>query len=632
MYYAALKRLISSVEEKLFYDVCLLFLQSQGYRRVSIVDGAGDGGRDVVSERQDLRIQLSVRRDWEAKINQEAATALAAGDRHLIYITNRVISPEAEADFIANRYKLAGDVEVIINDLNRIATTLAHSSLIAKAYGVLGANPDLDLNPTAREIAISSVLLFGVEAQSLREDIIEANLCATLFDTSDQISETELIEQASNYLPGVNVERLAQSAISRLRGRGTITGSTDSLRLSRSHSEKLQKAREGFSQALHQDVAQVRAVSGLSDSNAKVLLGRARDLLVRGKSFEGEGAAEDAFRAFMADHQLSRIKGKLYDCLAKAATIRQFQFGATVDQIFSTNTFDIYRALGGKTDVSVVLDSNVALPLMLGLEFQSKESRYGAAVTALDSVCRSHGISLITPSVYVNEMAGHGRKALEYLEIYPILPEEAKHFLLNSRNAYLSHFSNLAASSEIKLEEFLEHFGIVKGAPIRRIENRILSILESHGVKSGFSEWYDQRVRDEVEAQKLNDLRIVVDHDAAVATTLINDSKKGYILATWDRTMVEIVQDLARVYADNPARINDYLSAVRGEMEVDSRSEDLLYTLIHMDEKSSQRLAEKIESIHDVDQAYKFRKFIEEAKRKSRDGVVDEIDMLDFFD
>lgn len=631
MYFAALKRMIASVEEKLFYDVSLLFLQSLGYREISIVDGSGDGGRDVVSSRKDLRIQLSVRRDWETKINQEADLTLQAGARHFVYITNRVISPEAEADFIVNRYKLAGQVDVRIYDLNSISTKLAHSNIISKAYGVLGANPESDLQPTPREVALSSVLLFGVEAKSLRDDIVEANLCATLFDSVSVVSENDLIDQVANALPGVNVDRSAQAAISRLRAKGLISGAQDALKLSEAHVEKLQRAREGFSHALAEDVSQIRAVTSLSELDARQLLAKARNLLVRGKSLDGNGAAEDDFRSFMANKKLGKVKSDLYECLAAASTIRQFQFGATVDQIFSTNTFDIFRALGGKADVKIVLDSNVALPLMLGLEFKARNSRYGSAVSALDDVCKAHGIGLMAPSVYVNEMAGHGRKALEYLEIYPVLPDEAKHFLLNSRNAYLSHFSNLENHNNIKLEDFLAHFGIVAGSSIRKIENRIISILESHGIKTGFSEWYDQRVRDEVEAQKPNDLKIVVDHDSAVATNLINDSSKGYILATWDRVMVDVVQDIARVYADNPARINDYLSAVEGEIENDGRSEDLLYTLLHMDEKSSQKLAEKIEAINSVEDAYKFRRFVEEARRSSQNERVTEENMLDFF-
>lgn len=106
MYFSALRRLISSVEEKMFYDVALIFLESQGYRSLSVVDGAGDGGRDVICSRADLRIQLSVRKDWQNKINAEAATTFKAGKRHFVYVTNRPISPDDTADFLTNKASL----------------------------------------------------------------------------------------------------------------------------------------------------------------------------------------------------------------------------------------------------------------------------------------------------------------------------------------------------------------------------------------------------------------------------------------------------------------------------------------------------------------------------------------------
>ena len=63
MYFAALKRAIQALEEKRFYDIALMYLSACGYKELSIVDGTGDGGRDLICSRKDLRIQLSVRKD-----------------------------------------------------------------------------------------------------------------------------------------------------------------------------------------------------------------------------------------------------------------------------------------------------------------------------------------------------------------------------------------------------------------------------------------------------------------------------------------------------------------------------------------------------------------------------------------
>ena len=72
MYFPALKTSIQNLEENKFYNIALMYLEQLGYKDLRIVDGPGDGGRDVLCSREDLRIQLSVRKDWQNKINEEA--------------------------------------------------------------------------------------------------------------------------------------------------------------------------------------------------------------------------------------------------------------------------------------------------------------------------------------------------------------------------------------------------------------------------------------------------------------------------------------------------------------------------------------------------------------------------------
>ena len=67
MYFSGLKRAIQNVEEKIFYDVALLFLKCEGYKELEIVDGKNDGGRDILCSHKDLHIQLSIRKDWDKK-------------------------------------------------------------------------------------------------------------------------------------------------------------------------------------------------------------------------------------------------------------------------------------------------------------------------------------------------------------------------------------------------------------------------------------------------------------------------------------------------------------------------------------------------------------------------------------
>lgn len=182
MYFSALKTAIQHLEEKRFYDVALMYLEQRGYQDLSIVDGAGDGGRDVVCSREDLRIQLSVRKDWKTKINDEAIKTLEAGKRHLIFVTNRPIGPDAEQQFLDTDYKQKGRVDLTIADLRRVSTALARPGVIRRSYEMLGMAIPLELQADPKDIAISTVLLFSQEARELRDEVMK-RICGPSFSS-----------------------------------------------------------------------------------------------------------------------------------------------------------------------------------------------------------------------------------------------------------------------------------------------------------------------------------------------------------------------------------------------------------------------------------------------------------------
>ncbi|HEY8124324.1 MAG TPA: restriction endonuclease [Methylocystis sp.] len=396
MYFAALKTAIQYVEEKRFYDVALMYLAQRGYQNLSIVDGAGDGGRDVTCSREDLRIQLSVRKDWETKINEEAFKTCEAGKRHLIFVTNRSISPDAEQRFLNNDYRQKGKVDLTIADLRRVSTALSQPGVIRKSYEMLGMSVPLELHADPKDIAISTVLLFSKEAQELRDKVIEANIRAQLL-RNPMISEGDVIQRVATAIPGANVHRSAKSALTRLRVAGVVQGAPNGLQLSDVELQVMQAAETEFFVARNADLIALAKVTGLDSKTAGNLLDMAVELLVRKRDLEGGGPLEMSLSTFLADHGLSRRKNAVFETLAATATVRLRQYGATVDQIFSTNTFDIYRAMGRRTDLTMVLDASVAMPVLFGLAFGAANSRYGLSALALKQACVAHRIKMAVP-------------------------------------------------------------------------------------------------------------------------------------------------------------------------------------------------------------------------------------------
>lgn len=615
-----------------------MYLERLGYKELSVVDGTGDGGRDVTCSRDDLRIQLSVRKDWQKKINEEAANTKNAGRRHLIYVTNRIINPTAEQDFFEHTYAYKGEVEVSIADLRRITTVLTRPGVINRSYELLGmAVPD-EVHADPKEIAVSSVLLFSAEARELREEIVEANVRAQLL-RQPGMSEKAVKDALINILPGPNVERDASAALSRLRTAKRISGPASAVELAPEVREMMEAAEAELLAARMADIASLVEVTGLNEDGAGELLDIALELLIRSRDLNGAGPAEEQLRNFLASHQLSRRRAKIYDALAATSSARIRQHGQTLDRIFSTNSFDIYRALGRRTNVQLVLDASVAMPVLFGLSFGSSRSRYGVSALALRDACIAHGISMVVPNAYLNEMAYHGLVgALDRLEIYDALPKEAQTSLKASGNAYLSHFAHIsetlkAQGEDLTLKEFLEHFGIVGGRPLYKVENRIRTLLDGFGIKVIEDKRYDQQVRNRIVEEKPHEYSKIVDHDAIVVTMLKNDNNKGFVFATWDKVLIDLVQDLTRVYADTPARVVDFLSMAGGQEFEREESFELLSTLLHIDERPAAKLASLIDKIASVDMAYKLDRIVTEARaKKGQDWSLSPSDIAPLID
>lgn len=615
-----LKRAIQALEEKGFYDIALLFLSAHGYKDLSVVDGTGDGGRDVTCSLKDLRIQLSVRKDWLKKANDESKLTKNAGKSHFIYVTNRPISPAEQTEFQTKKHVNRGDVVVTIYDLNAISTTLAQSGVIHRAYELLGMNVDGKLQATPKEIALSTLLLFSPEAKELRANIVEANITAWMLKNGPA-PEDRAIAGVAQQLPYPAVADDIKQSIRRLRAEGRIVEANGQLSLSTQAAETAKAAEEEYLQSASADLKLLERKYGLGAHDAKRLLALALELLVRDKPLEERSVPADALAAFVAEKRLNSKKAELYEDLAKTGIARFDQYGKALDRIFSTNTFDIYRALGRRTTITMVLDASVAMPMLCGLAFRSVRSRFGIAAEKLRMLCEEHNFEIVVPSFYLNEMASHGLKAKDFVATYKNLPIEARDALVGSRNAYLSHYERMkylvtaAGETPPTLEEFLDYFGFGPMSGLRTAENRLTSLLDEHGIRTLRYSHLDKGLRERVVLRKdALESPYIIDHDAMALSLLHDDDDSGFVFATWDHILINMVAEIDRIYADTPARVIDFLSMARGANYECDQSIDLLTSLIHIDDAKAAILAKKIEGIQSADQAFRLRRFVDDAR------------------
>lgn len=635
MYFSTLKKRIQSLEEKRFYDISLFFLETSGYAECSIIDGTGDGGRDVECKpRPDLRIQLSVRRDWQNKLNEEAKNTFDSKKYHLIYITNRPISDKELADFLDTSYKYKAQVDITLYDLNRISTRLAVPGVIHRAYEQLGLAIPEKLDATPAQIAISSLLLFSSEAKDLRENIIEVHIKSEVYKDPG-ISEQGVAGKIKDKFKDSIRDHDISRAIGRLRSRKEIEVSGNAISLSAESHLIFSAAEREFSEATRAGREEIVKKYKISAQDAASLISLALEIEAREDSLDGDSVSATQLLSLIANLGLARKKHELYQDLSSLQVAKVKQYGLSLDHILATNTFDIYRSLGQHTKVTMLLDSSVAMPMIFGLQYQSTNTQYGIAANALNKLCRDHNIEMAVPAVYVDEMAHHGILAQEYLETYTSLDDAAKDILRASRNSYLSHFSSLRgmlSTQGFGLQEFLRTFGISPQKKKHLIKNRIESILNFHGIKVIDTGRWDLKMRELIAAQKLSKSSHIVDHDASVSTFLKNTTDQGFILSTWDKVFMEIVEGQSRIYANTPAKIIDYLSMAGGaDFEIE-QSISLLSSLIHCDEIKLARLANKIQGIKDPNVVAAFNLAVADELRSGSDAPDREDELLKFFD
>ncbi len=287
MYYSGLYKVIRDLEEKKFYDIALLFLSSKGYPNLVIVDGTGDGGRDVTSSWEHIRIQLSVRRDWDKKINHEAKLALDKGAKSFIYVTNRRIKDHERDQFLQNGFQYKGRVEITIFDLAAISTLLSLPGISNSVNQTLGLPITGKIQATPKEIAISNTLLFSSEAKELRDEVLENCICAHIF-AEEGISESILSERVSKDLGNLALNVQAITAINRLRSKGGIKYQAGGFRLSTNVKDRIKLSRDDFERARTKDLDDLAKNFNLNQSDAKSLVRISLEILARKETFNGD--------------------------------------------------------------------------------------------------------------------------------------------------------------------------------------------------------------------------------------------------------------------------------------------------------------------------------------------------------
>lgn len=263
------------------------------------------------------------------------------------------------------------------------------------------------------------------------------------------------------------------------------------------------------------------------------------------------------------------------------------------------------------------------MPMLFGLSFSNVKSRYGIGASALNEMCKAHKFKLVVPKPYLNEMASHGLKTTEYIDIYNLIGDESRSVLRASGNSYLSHYAHICddklSGTDMSIGEFLLYFGIEKRVSLAKVERRIEQLLNALDVEVVTMPRWKPELRAAISELKPNEVPIILDHDASVLTMFSDTTDEGYIFATWDKHLTELVELKSRIYADTPSRVVDFLSMANGAEFETEQTVSLLDSLVYCDEKKAEALARKIEAIRSSETAYELQRFTDAARKRSPD-------------
>lgn len=181
------------------------------------------------------------------------------------------------------------------------------------------------------------------------------------------------------------------------------------------------------------------------------------------------------------------------------------------------------------------------------------------------------------------------------------------------------------------IEEFLAYFGIVDGAALSSIEQRIEQLLSSLDIDISHTPRSAPEIRNQVAQAKPGASTFVIDHDASVGTLLMQASEEGFIFATWDVALTKLVERVARVYADTPSRIVDFLSMARGVSYESEQTVSLLDSLIYCDERKAEALAMRLDNIKTAETAFELQRYTDAIRKSSAKGGATSVDLVEEF-
>lgn len=604
--FSYLQTLIEGAHYTLFYDIALHYLCSRGYKNPEIRDGKNDKGTDVTVEGSSANIQLSVRKDWKAKVNEEAAR-YAQGD-HFIYITSRRVPKGDEEDFIAgSEYKKKGLVTFEIVDSQKLASLLVRTDRAKLVCELLGA-PWQSGNFTIKESATASLLLFSAESKNIRTEYVKWLVRSSLMNAP--CSKDELISKilSAQGLPD-SAHAQISGTIDKLVQAGDIVRQKDHLlTLSESSKNHIVSARSNFNGVLLSLNDHVRQlVNNIDNQDADAI---AQLAIERASLLSKERKSQYAIDDFPQTARIDAILKKygivdivkieeFYRDLSSHRSFQIYGMSNVVDDVLKLNKSDLFASLMAKGQINFYLDASVAIPMILSLLYRKGSGRYSFVGAAIYGELNRLRLPLFIPDVYIEEIAAHAHLALDAFNEDKQIAGVSADGLQNSRNAFVSHFSRFTNESTLAaFHKFLSDFdiraGVAKERNINNAKVMITNILAGYGINPFKTvQLGNIEIQDFLKSVRNNVDPILINHDARVIRTIRElPPEQKNVVCSWDSGLRQYSQENSGVFeCFAPPVIMDVLNFIHDDYSEDRPNFNVLDAFLLDIEPDVQRIS-----------------------------------------
>lgn len=614
-----LTNLIEASDFLKFREVTSLYFRARGHRDAPGVDGWGDGGTDVrFYLLQDLAapiaVQLTTAKEWKSKLKKDAKQVRSKYEDVLVlnFVSSRRI-PEAEFTVVADELLQLHKLAVKKVDTQAIAHTIyteGKTTELLEIFGIGGNSGDNSYRSWGvRERAAQSCVLFGTTSNNFRNEVVDAVVGTALL--SGPLERTDLVERVCAEIKfEQGQESVVESSIDRMLQARQVRSADGEITVTDPHKDTLLEGEQlniAAWNGLELSLINVLADHGLKDEIAvhlaRSLMERAGAIIMANavglvdvltnRSTDMEADLRSRFREalvcveeFVEQEELHSVMEDVATTLFSSPLAHHMVAGEVFVSMARVSGASLVQALGSSSELTVLLDTSVAMPMLLSKLFRPAGHQAFATAQRLRTQLERHRASISLPYDYLEESATHLLLAVDH---YDGLVDSVDELWL-SKNVYVAHYVALRKEGYSKgFEAYLGLIGVthndLKGEWVerrRKVVRKLQRAFSQSAIETVKLNLTDVHLQNEAETDisfALSELEqtrsdTLLRHDARTVSYLMEKDKtptSTHVLVTSDSLHLHVYAntDASDWHAMFPGTLTDLLGLARSGEAMD---------------------------------------------------------------